>query len=399
MTKKRWWNSTVLAIGMASLFSDWSHETATTILPAFLVSLGGTAAALGLIEGVSDGLSSFAKLGFGWYSDRLHRKKPLAVAGYFLTGAATAAFGFCTQIWQVLAARATAWFGRGARTPVRKTLLAAACEPENYGKAFGLERAMDTCGAIVGPATALWLLSVYHHQLRPIFFWTILPGFFAMAAIAFFVKETEAHAPSKYKFGESLRQLPSNFKRFLLAVGIFGLGDFSHTFLILFATQQLMPLYGSAEAARIAIMLYIFHNVLYASFSYIAGHMADRFDKRTLLAGGYYLAAVTVILMIFARSNLVFVAVIAGLAGIYVAVEEALEDSFAAELLPAELRGTGFGSLAFVNAIGDFASSVITGLFWATLGLYAFVLPAVLFVSGASMVLVLVHKRSSIDLK
>lgn len=394
MAKRRWWNSTVIAIGTASLFSDWSHEIATAILPGFLVSLGGTAAALGLIEGVSDGVSSFAKLGFGWYSDRLHRKKPLAVAGYFLTGAATASFGFCTQIWHALAARVIAWFGRGARTPVRKTLLAAACEPENYGKAFGLERAMDTCGAIIGPTTALWLLSHYHQEFRPIFLWTIVPGFFAMAAIAIFVKESTVHVPSKFKFGESLRLLPSNFKRFLLAVGIFGLGDFSHTFLILFATWQLTPMYGAAEAARIAILLYIFHNVLYASFSYIAGHMADRFDKRTLLAGGYFLAAVTVILMIFARNSLISAIVILGLAGIYVAIEEAVEDSFAAELLPADLRGTGFGALAFVNAIGDFASSVVTGLLWATLGLNAFVLPGVLFVTGASMVLVLIRKRN-----
>lgn len=393
MGRKRWWNSTVIAIGVASLFSDWSHETATTILPAFLASLGGTAAALGLIEGVSDGISSFAKLGFGWYSDRLDRKKPLAVAGYFLTAVATASFGYCTQVWHALAARATAWFGRGARSPVRKVLLAAACDPADYGKAFGLERAMDTCGAIIGPATALWLLSHYNQEYRPIFFWTFIPGFCAMAAIAFFVSETKEHIPSKYKFGESLRLLPPNFKRFLFAVGVFGLGDFSHTFLILFASQLLAPSLGSTDAARIAILLYIFHNVLYASCSYIAGHLADRFQKRTLLAGGYYLAAATAVLMIFAQPTLAFAALITGLAGIYVAVEEAVEDSFAAELLPADLRGTGFGALAFVNAIGDFASSIITGLLWARFGLTAFALPAALFVAGGSVVLVLVHKR------
>lgn len=395
MREKRWWNATVIGIGMASLFSDWSHEMATAILPTFLATLGGTAAALGLIEGVSDGISSFAKLGFGWYSDRLHRKKPLAVAGYFLTGAATAAFGFCTQIWQALAARALAWFGRGARTPIRKTLLAAATTPENYGKAFGLERAMDTCGAIIGPSCALWLLTHYHHQLRPIFLWSLVPGACAMAAIAFFVKESAQHVPSKYKFGESLRLLPSNFKRFLLAVGIFGLGDFSHTFLILFTAQQLASVYGAAKAAQMAMLLYVFHNVLYASSSYVAGHLADRFDKRALLSGGYFLAAATVILMIFAKNTLVSAALIVALAGIYVAVEEAVEDSFAAELLPQELRGTGFGALAFVNAIGDFASSIITGLLWAAFGLAAFLLPAVLFVTGASMVLVLVHKKQN----
>lgn len=380
---------------MASLFSDWSHEVATAVLPAFLATIGGSAAALGLIEGVADGVSSFAKLGFGWYSDRLERKKPLAVFGYFLTGAGTAAFGICTHVWQVLTARVTAWFGRGMRTPVRKALLAAATTPENYGKAFGLERAMDTCGAIIGPATALWMLSYYNHQFRPIFLWTLVPGFFAMAAIAFFVNESPDRAPSKYKFGESLRLLPSNFKRFLVAVGVFGLGDFSHTFLILFATRMLAAAHGPAEAARLAILLYIFHNVLYASCSYIAGHFADRFDKRFLLAGGYYLAAVTVIFMVFPGQTLGWAALILGLAGIYVAVEEALEDSFAAELLPAELRGTGFGALAFVNAIGDFFSSIITGILWAAIGPRAFFLPALLFVTGASMVLALVRKQNS----
>ena len=394
MSGKRWWNPTILAIGMASLFSDWSHEMATTVLPVFLVSLGGSAAALGLIEGISDGISSFAKLGTGWYSDRLYRKKPLALAGYFLTAVATAMFAFCRQVWHVLVARSVAWFGRGARSPVRKVLLAAACSPENYGKAFGLERAMDTCGAIIGPAFALWLLSYYHHDYKPVFLWTLVPGMFAIAAIAFFVRESTEKVPPKYKFGESLRLLPPNFKRFLLAVGIFGLGDFSHTFLILFATQILTPSLGAADAAKTAILLYILHNVLYASCSYIAGHLADRYDKRLLLSGGYFVAAFTAALMILNENNLGYAALVLSLAGIYVAVEEALEDSFAAELLPRELRGTGFGALAFVNAIGDFASSIITGILWATFGPRAFLFPFLLFVLGGSMVLVLVRKNT-----
>src|SRR5436190_12796379 len=108
--------------------------------------MGVAAAWLGLIEGVSDGLSSFAKLASGYYTDRLRRRKPIAVAGYVVTALGTAAFGFASSAWHVLVARALAWFGRGARTPIRKALLAGAVTKETYGRAFGFERMMDTIG-------------------------------------------------------------------------------------------------------------------------------------------------------------------------------------------------------------------------------------------------------------
>src|SRR6187551_1280427 len=120
--KTRWLNRTVLGIGLASLFSDWSHEIATTLLPTFLATMGVAAAWLGLIEGVSDGLSSFAKMASGYYTDRLRRRKPIAVIGYVVTTLGTAAFGLATSAWHVLFARASAWLGRGVRTPVRKAL-------------------------------------------------------------------------------------------------------------------------------------------------------------------------------------------------------------------------------------------------------------------------------------
>jgi MFS family permease len=115
--KAPWLNRTVLGIGLASLFADWSHEIATTLMPAFLATMGVAAAWLGIIEGVSDGLSSFAKMASGYYTDRLRRRKPIAIAGYIATALGTAAFGLATNAWHVLAARATAWLGRGVRTP------------------------------------------------------------------------------------------------------------------------------------------------------------------------------------------------------------------------------------------------------------------------------------------
>src|SRR5215475_13070312 len=204
----KWLNRTVLGIGLASLFSDCSHEIATALLPTFLATMGVAAAWLGIIEGVSDGLSSVAKMGSGFYTDKLQRRKPIAVAGYLVTALGTASFGLATSAWHVLIARATAWFGRGVRTPIRKALLAAAVTPDTYGRAFGFERMMDTVGAIVGPATALFLLSAFHHHYPPLFALTLIPGLTAAALIAFLVKEKERKPVSHVSFGERLRSLP-----------------------------------------------------------------------------------------------------------------------------------------------------------------------------------------------
>src|SRR5260221_8433984 len=138
--ENRWLNRTVLGVGLTSLFSDWSHETATAVLPAFLAAIGAGLAWLGAIEGISDGLSSFAKLTSGHFTDRLKRRKPLAVFGYAFTALATASFAFATHAYQVLFARAAAWLGRGVRSPAKKALLAADVPPAAYGRAFGLER-------------------------------------------------------------------------------------------------------------------------------------------------------------------------------------------------------------------------------------------------------------------
>ena len=220
----RWLNRTVLGIGLASLLSDWSHEIATTILPAFLASMGAAAAWLGLIEGVADGLSSFAKMASGFYTDKLQRRKPIAVVGYLVTALGTASFGLATTAWHILVSRSLAWLGRGVRTPVRKALLAAAVSKETYGRAFGFERMMDTVGAIIGPATAFVLLTALHHNYRHVFLLTLIPGVCAAGVIALLVQEKERQPVSHVSFGERLRSLPRPYRKFLIAVGMFGAG-------------------------------------------------------------------------------------------------------------------------------------------------------------------------------
>jgi len=387
--EQSWLNRTVLGVGLTSLFSDWSHEIATAVLPAFLATIGAGPVWLGAIEGIADGLSSFTKLAAGHYTDHLKRRKPLAIFGYAFTAISTASFAFATHASHVLLARSAAWLGRGVRSPAKKALLAADVPPSAYGRAFGFERLMDTVGAIAGPLTALWLLEVTAHSYRKVFLWTLLPGMVAVAIFWIFVRERPIATRPQRSFLLGLKALPIPFRRLLLGVGIFGAGDFSHSLLILYASRMLAPADGMARAASIAVGLYVLHNVFYAGSAYLSGWLSDHVPSRkAVLAAGYALAGLTAILLCTGAQSLWLLAVIFVLAGIYVGTEEALEDSLSAELVPKEQHGMAFGTLAAVNAVGDFLSSLLVGFLWSAFNVQtAFAASAVLFFVGAALVL------------
>ena len=387
--KQSWLNRTVLGVGLTSLFSDWSHETATAVLPTFLGAISARPAWLSAIEGVADSLSSCAKLIAGHYTDRLKSRKPLAVFGYAFTALCTASFGLATQAYQVLLGRAGAWLGRGVRSPAKKALLAVDVPSSAYGRAFGLERLMDTLGAIFGPLTALWLLEATNHSYRKVFFWTLLPGLVAVASFWLLVRERPMASRPKRSFLLGLQALPVPFRRLLVAVGIFGAGDFSHSLLILYASRMLAPEHGLARAASLAVGLYTLHNVFYAGSAYLSGWLSDHVARRkVVLAAGYALAGVTAILLGIGTHSLSLLAMIFILAGLYIGTEEALEDSLSAELVPRQQHGMAFGTLAAVNAIGDFVSSLLVGSLWSAFNVQtAFATSAVLFFAGSFLML------------
>ena len=207
LNKKRWLTSTVFGIGMASFFSDLSHESVTSVLPALLASMGVAAGALGTIEGVADGLSSVAKLYGGWLADRLERRKPLCAFGYGVMALATGVIAAATVWPLLLVGRGLAWVARGLRTPARKALLAEAVTPQTYGRAFGFERTMDTLGAVIAPLASLGLLGfgLFHRQVVWI---SVVPALLAVAAIVFLARETTDRKPSPHPFLASVRGLP-----------------------------------------------------------------------------------------------------------------------------------------------------------------------------------------------
>jgi MFS family permease len=382
-----WLTRGVLGIGLASLFSDWGHEAATAILPAFIASLGAPAVALGIIEGVADGFSSFAKLAGGWLADRPQARKPVGVIGYFATGISTFAYAFAHTWPTILVLRALGWIGRGGRGPSRDALLADAVAPEKMGSAFGFERAMDTAGAVLGPLCATALVSIW--GVRGVLRATVIPGVFAALAFAILVpagrKLQGRRAPS---FVTSLRQLPPGYWKYLIGVFAHGLGDFAPTLLILRATQIFMLQYGPTRAAAIAVGLYTFHNFIDAVAAYPLGALGDKISKRALLAVGYSLTVLIAAGFIFAPPTIPVLAALFGLAGIHVAAQQSLEKSLAAELLPAESRGSGFGVLATTNGIGDLVSSIAVGALWSGVSPAAgFIYSGVLGLAGALLIL------------
>jgi MFS family permease len=389
----KWLNRSVAGMGLASLFSDLGHEAATAILPLFLISIGAPAAALGIIEGVADALSSVAKLLAGWFSDRVGRRKPIAVAGYALTGLTTGLFALATAWPFVLAIRALGWFGRGIRGPVRDAMLSESVAPQARGRAFGFHRAGDTVGAIGGPLFGLLLIRFLGGQegtqtvYRQIFWITIIPGLLAALSFALMVRERFRSAGRTGGLFQSIGGLPGSFKWYLVGVGVFGAGDFAHSLLTLRAAEMLTPQLGAAQAGEVAIILYLVHNVVYATMSFPIGALADRIDKRLLLALGYGVAALMGIGWMVAPPSVGVLALLFGLGGLFIAAQDTLEGALAADLLPGGVRGTGYGVLASVNGVGDFVSSTVVGTLWTAVSPTAgFVYATVLFLVGTAAI-------------
>jgi len=373
----RWLNRTVAGAGITSALGDFCYETTTVILPGFLAVLGIPAAALGLIEGAADALASFTKMVAGHVADRLGHRKALVVAGYALTPVGQALIALAAGWPLLLAGRLLSWFGKGLRGPLRDAIVVQAVSETTRGRAFGFHRAADTLGAVAGPLLGVALLGWARGlngadaawPFRLVLWLSLIPGVLAVLAFLLLVRDPGESPNPGLRLMRSLRELPASFKRYLAAVGLFGVGDFSHSLLILAATTLLAPSLGLVQAAQVAGLLYVGRNVVQVLASFPIGALADRVGHRPVLVAGYALGALTGGLMALAVARQVHsVALLAGVfvvAGLYTAVQEALESTVTASMVPADRLSTSYGALGTVNGVAKFVSSAAVGLAWS----------------------------------
>lgn len=387
----RFLSRTVLGIGLASLFSDAGHEMATAALPGFLTALGAPPIALGVIEGVADATLSASKVAGGILADRPNSdRRRIAAAGYVVTGLGYGSFAFAGS-WPVVAVgRAVAWSARGLRTPARESLLAGAVPPEYLGRAFGVERAGDSVGAIAGPLIAAALIGAV--GFRSLFTISFIPAVFAALSVLLLAGEAPRILEAARHHGLTMRGLataPGQFRSLLVGVGLYGLGNFSATLLILRATQILMSTGKSnATAASIAVLLYTAHNAANAAAAYPAGALADRVGRRLILVWGIGLFALSCAIFAFSPTGIPVLAVLFVMVGTSTALVETAQGSHTAELLPASLRGRGFGLVGLIDGVGDLVSSLVVGTLWTvTDASWGFIYAAVLSSLGVAALL------------
>ena len=338
---------------------------ATSVLPSFIThTLGGSAGALGLIEGVSDGLAGIAKLAGGSAANDETRRRKLAAGGYVFTGIATAAIGAATAVWQAGVLRAAAWVARGARGPAKNALLASLAPPEAYGRAFGYERTMDHLGAVVGPLLAAGLVATI--GIRHTIYLSVIPGVLAAVAIVVAAREAAGRGTGirrrvHLEVG-ALRE--AGIVRALAPVTLFELGNCATTLLILRATDLLHPGRRIADAAALAVLLFAAHNLVGSALSYPAGHTVDRRGPRAVFAAGVVLFGLAYGGLALPAPGWPLLLLFFALAGAGMGLTDTAESALVARLLPDELRGSGFGFLGGVQSLGDFVSSAAVGLVW-----------------------------------
>jgi MFS family permease len=312
---------------------------------------------------------SLLKVFSGWWSDRIGRRKSLTLGGYWLSTISKPFLAIASNWSHALGVRLTDRVGKGIRDPPRDALIADSCAPEVRGKAFGLHRAFDTIGAVLGPLLVLILLLFL--GIRDIFLLASIPAVLAVVVIVFFVREVRKR-PSKLSFMGGLGSLTPAFRRYLVVVVLFSISNLSYGFLILQAIDLGL---GTWQV----VLLYMFYNVIYALVSLPAGILSDRIGRRPVIAAGYSIFGFTTLGLTLATSAWQVIPLFI-LYGIFMGLVDGTQRAYVADLVSPKLRGTAMGAFHTATGLALLPASLIAGALWQIIGLWA----AFLFASGVS---------------
>jgi MFS family permease len=374
----------IYVFGLTSFFNDTATEMAYWVLPAFLVSLGAGPVKLGLIEGVAESVASFAKLFSGYLADRIERRKPVVVAGYFVANVVKPLLAVVTAWWQILLIRFSDRLAKGVRGAPRDVMVAESVGKEKLGSAYGLIQSMDSAGAIAGPLAALALLA--HYGLRGVFWAAAIPGALAVLVALLGIRETKkSHvSQSRQDMGhpaqtttsreDSRHSLPASFYFVLIAVTLFSLGNSSDMFLVMRAQNV-------GISVKLAPLLGLVFNITYTLGSWPAGWLSDRFSKldparptsrngfsrKWIAAAGYLIFAAVYFVFGLAPSTLAIWIAMA-IYGLYYALTQPVLKALVVESVSQEVRGRALGIYFFATSVATLGASLITGILWKHYG-------------------------------
>ncbi len=377
----------VWAVSLTSFFMDISSEMVINILPLFLSNvLGVKTNIIGLIEGVAEATASLLKVFSGWLSDKLRARKWLAVAGYAFSAFSKPFFYFANSWGAVAGVRWADRVGKGIRTAPRAALVADSIDDRHRGLAFGLHRAADTGGAMLGLLIALgvvWLAQAGDMELsRPTFQTVVLislvPAFLAVLSLALGARDvpvTKEREMPRFAF----RSLGRRFCIFMLIVGLFDLGNSSDAFLVLRAQERGLSIIG-------VLGMLVTFNLVYTLVSTPAGSLSDRIGRRRLIVGGWLVYAVIYLGFALAGKGW-HVWVLYAIYGVYYGLAYGTTKAMVADIVPEELRGTAYGTYNAVLGILDFPASLLAGFLGQGVGTWEGFGPSAPFYFGGALAL------------
>ncbi|MDW8107283.1 MAG: MFS transporter [Armatimonadota bacterium] len=352
----------VVALGAVSLMNDVSSEMVYPLLPLFLRGLGASPAFIGLVEGLAETTASLLKLYSGWLADRLGKHRALAFVGYLIAALTRPLLALANAPWQVLSARVIDRLGKGIRVAPRDALIAVATLPAQRGLAFGFHRAMDNLGAAIGPALASLLLVVAHENYRLVFWVAAVPALLSLGVFWWGVRAIEVppRQQTRSPLAGARTLLQGRFRRYLLCVLVFTLGNSSDAFLLLRAQEV-----GVAAAA--IPLLWMGLNLLRSAAGVYGGALADRYGRLTVLRWGWLAYALVYAGFGFASTVWQMVPLFA-LYALFYALTEGAERALVADFVPAERSGQAYGLYHFTVGLAALPASALFGWLWGMFG-------------------------------
>jgi MFS family permease len=372
-----------ILLAASSLFADISTEMLYPVLPIFLTQvLHASGSVVGLVEGIGSASQNVVQGFSGWLSDKLQKRKSLALAGYLVSALGKPLMGVASVWPEVLGGRFLDRVGAGFRSAPRDALIASSVSQENRGRAFGLEGLGDNLGAFLGPMLTVLLFLAFHFQIRWIFYLAVVPGLLAFCLVLL-VHERPVAITAGSKIDAGLGQFPKAYWKYLLAIALFGMGNSSNSFLVL-QTR------GTGASFVTTILIYAGFNLVAALISYPAGSIADRFGGKRVLLFAFVVFFITYLGFARARSVAVIGALFV-LYGLFQGIFRAVGKTLASGFVPDRLRASGVGWYSTTIGLLGLVSSIVAGLLWDRVGHAAvFYFGAIFALVGCIGLLVLV---------